>query len=189
MKIGASGWHAVHQSLPQPSTILGSNKHMHTVIEPYCTGCELCFPCAQLTVFCLDIVNEAHLGLMNRLHLPKPAMSGAARSGWQGKPLKLDAQLEAKAHMKLADLEAHSMHTDPATLDKKRDVIAAAALERAAASSASDTASHSAEAVVEMKKPASFRLRAFRMPNGGFELAAPHRIKREILRISWDAIG
>ena len=25
--------------------IVGSNKKMHTVIEPYCTGCELCIPC------------------------------------------------------------------------------------------------------------------------------------------------
>ena len=34
--------------------------------------------------------------------------------------------LEAKARMKFADLEAHSLHTDPAVLDKKRAVIEAA---------------------------------------------------------------
>jgi Na+-translocating ferredoxin:NAD+ oxidoreductase subunit B len=41
-----------------------------------------------------------------------------------------DRQLEAKARMKLADLETHSKHTDPEILNKKRDVIATA-LERA----------------------------------------------------------
>ena len=41
-----------------------------------------------------------------------------------------DRALEAKARMKLDDLAAHSLHTDPAVLDKKRAVIEAA-LERA----------------------------------------------------------
>jgi electron transport complex protein RnfB len=35
-------------------------------------------------------------------------------------------RLEDKARMKLADLPAHSQHTDPAVLDKKRSVIEAA---------------------------------------------------------------
>ena len=37
-----------------------------------------------------------------------------------------DKRLEEKALMKLADLPAHSQHTDPAVLDKKRAVIEAA---------------------------------------------------------------
>ena len=41
-------------------------------------------------------------------------------------------RIEEKARMKLADLPAHSQHTDPAVLDKKRSVIEAA-LERARA--------------------------------------------------------
>jgi electron transport complex protein RnfB len=35
-------------------------------------------------------------------------------------------RLEHKAETKLADLAAHSQHTDPAVLDKKRAVIEAA---------------------------------------------------------------
>jgi len=37
-----------------------------------------------------------------------------------------DQRLEAKAIAKLSNLEQHSLHTDPAVLDKKRAVIAAA---------------------------------------------------------------
>jgi electron transport complex protein RnfB len=40
--------------------------------------------------------------------------------------LEHDQRQEAKARMKLADLAAHSQHTDPAVLDKKRSVIEAA---------------------------------------------------------------
>jgi electron transport complex protein RnfB len=43
-----------------------------------------------------------------------------------------DQRLEEKARTKLADLGAHSQHTDPQVLDKKRQVIEAA-LERARA--------------------------------------------------------
>jgi electron transport complex protein RnfB len=37
-----------------------------------------------------------------------------------------DKRLEEKAKARLADLEGHSLHTDPAVLDKKRSVIEAA---------------------------------------------------------------
>ncbi|MEO5672502.1 MAG: RnfABCDGE type electron transport complex subunit B [Ramlibacter sp.] len=35
--------------------ILGSNKFMHTVVEPYCTGCELCIPVCP--VDCISLAN------------------------------------------------------------------------------------------------------------------------------------
>jgi Na+-translocating ferredoxin:NAD+ oxidoreductase subunit B len=35
--------------------IMGSNKTMHTVIEPYCTGCELCLPVCP--VDCIELEN------------------------------------------------------------------------------------------------------------------------------------
>jgi Na+-translocating ferredoxin:NAD+ oxidoreductase subunit B len=35
--------------------ILGSNKLMHTVIEPHCTGCELCIPVCP--VDCIELEN------------------------------------------------------------------------------------------------------------------------------------
>jgi electron transport complex protein RnfB len=40
--------------------------------------------------------------------------------------LENDQRLELKAETKLADLAAHSQHTDPTVLDKKRAVIEAA---------------------------------------------------------------
>ena len=113
--------------------ILGNNKHMHTVLEPYCTGCELCIPVCPVDCITLDIVSGTRTGWQawseeqaeqarKRYHL---------RSIRQIKEAAEHAdQLEAKARMKLADLESHSLHKDPATLQKKRDVIAAA-LERA----------------------------------------------------------
>lgn len=36
-------------------TIIGSNKLMHTVIEPHCTGCELCIPVCP--VDCIELEN------------------------------------------------------------------------------------------------------------------------------------
>jgi Na+-translocating ferredoxin:NAD+ oxidoreductase subunit B len=35
--------------------IIGSNKRMHTVIEPHCTGCELCLPVCP--VDCIELEN------------------------------------------------------------------------------------------------------------------------------------
>jgi Na+-translocating ferredoxin:NAD+ oxidoreductase subunit B len=113
--------------------ILGSNKQMHTVIEPYCTGCELCLPVCPVDCISLDIVSEGRTG-WQAWSVDQAAL---ARTRYEQRKQRLaseavehEAQLEAKARMKLADLETHSMHTDPSTLDKKRDVIAAA-LERA----------------------------------------------------------
>ena len=62
--------------------ILGSNKVMHTVIEPYCTGCELCLPACP--VDCISLEN----------------VSGE-RSGWQ-------AWSQAQADMALDRYKVHS---------------------------------------------------------------------------------
>lgn len=42
--------------------IVGSNKRMHSVIEPYCTGCELCIPVCPVDCISLDIVSEQRTG-------------------------------------------------------------------------------------------------------------------------------
>jgi len=109
--------------------ILGSNKLMHTVIEPYCTGCELCLPVCPVDCISLEVVSGANTGW--QAWTTAQAEQGRAR--YEQRKLRLareqiehDRLLEAKAHMKFADLEAHSMHSDPATLDKKRAVIEAA---------------------------------------------------------------
>ena len=49
-----------------------------------------------------------------------------SRCKQQRDALENDQKLEAKALLKLSDLAAHSQHTDPAILDKKRAVIEAA---------------------------------------------------------------
>jgi electron transport complex protein RnfB len=109
--------------------ILGSNKLMHTVIEPYCTGCELCLPVCP--VDCISLENVS--GLATGWAAWPQALADQARSryefnSYRRKREENDNQkrLEEKAKAKLADLGAHSLHTDPAVLDQKRAVIEAA---------------------------------------------------------------
>ena len=42
--------------------IIGSNKLMHTVIEPHCTGCELCIPVCPVDCISLENVTGAKSG-------------------------------------------------------------------------------------------------------------------------------
>lgn len=109
--------------------IVGSNKRMHTVIEPYCTGCELCIPVCPVDCISLEVVSGERTGW----DAWTPAQAEQARERYARRSIRLvrekqehDARLEAKARMKLADLSAHSQHTDPVVLDKKRAVIEAA---------------------------------------------------------------
>jgi electron transport complex protein RnfB len=109
--------------------IVGSNKLMHTVIEPYCTGCELCIPVCPVDCISLEVVSGEHTGWQAW----RPEQADQARSRYTARRTRLvreqrehDAALEAKARMKFDDLQAHSLHTDPVTLDKKRAVIEAA---------------------------------------------------------------
>jgi electron transport complex protein RnfB len=109
--------------------IVGSNKRMHTVIEPYCTGCELCIPVCPVDCISLEVVSGERTGW----DAWTPAQAEQARERYARRSIRLvrekqehEARLEAKARMKLADLAAHSQHTDPEVLDKKRAVIEAA---------------------------------------------------------------
>jgi electron transport complex protein RnfB len=106
--------------------IVGSNKLMHTVIEPYCTGCALCLPVCPVDCIVLENASGAATGwdawspeqadqARNRYHLSSLRRK---RSGDENAK-----RLEAKARTKLADLAHHSLHTDPAILEKKRAVI------------------------------------------------------------------
>ena len=109
--------------------IMGSSKLMHTVIEAYCTGCELCLPVCP--VDCIELENvtgkATGWGAWSRpladLARERYEFSNYRRTRDEGEN---DKRLEEKALLKLADLPAHSQHTDPATLDKKRAVIEAA---------------------------------------------------------------
>ena len=109
--------------------ILGSNKHMHTVIEPYCTGCELCIPVCPVDCISLETVNDQQSGWQawtNEQAAQAKTRYTQHTQRVARESIEHDLLLEAKAHMKLADLASHSQHTDPATLSKKRDGIAAA---------------------------------------------------------------
>jgi len=109
--------------------IVGANKLMHTVIEPYCTGCELCLPVCP--VDCIELENVS--GSATGWAAWSPAQAEQARNRYEFHNIKRkreeaenDKRLEEKAALKLSDINAHSQHTDPAVLDKKRAVIEAA---------------------------------------------------------------
>lgn len=109
--------------------IVGANKRMHTVIEPWCTGCELCVPVCP--VDCIALENAS--GQTTGWAAWSPAQADSARRRYathQQRQARAEqenrARLEEKAKAKLADLPAHSRHTDPALLEKKRAVIEAA---------------------------------------------------------------
>jgi electron transport complex protein RnfB len=109
--------------------IVGSNKLMHTVIEPCCTGCELCLPVCPVDCISLEVVSGERTGWQAWT----AAQAAQGRERYQQRTLRLareqlehDQRQEAKARMKLADLATHPQHTDPAVLDKKRSVIEAA---------------------------------------------------------------
>ncbi len=109
--------------------ILGGNKRMHTVIEPYCTGCELCIPVCPVDCIRMESVSGERTGW----DAWSPQQAETARRRYDFHVLRLQREeaentlrLEAKAQAKLADLPAHSQHTDPAILEKKRAVIEAA---------------------------------------------------------------
>jgi len=109
--------------------IIGSNKRMHTVIEPHCTGCELCLPVCPVDCIMVETVSGERTGWAAW----SPEEAANARQRYESRQVRQAREteehaqaLEAKARMKLADLPAHSQHTDPAILDKKRAVIEAA---------------------------------------------------------------
>ena len=109
--------------------IIGSNKLMHTVIEPHCTGCELCIPVCP--VDCIELENvtgtltgwaawsdEAANSALDRYKIHSAL-------GGKNKASKAISNIQ-KAEEKLTNLEEHSQHKDPAILDKKRAIIEAA---------------------------------------------------------------
>ncbi len=109
--------------------IVGANKLMHTVIEHYCTGCELCLPVCPVDCILLENASGDATGWAAW----SPTLADEARDRYAWHKARLardsaenDARLLHKAEMKLADLPAHSQHTDPTVLDRKRAIIEAA---------------------------------------------------------------
>ncbi len=115
--------------------IVGSNKRMHTVIERYCTGCELCLPACP--VDCIKLENSS--GTDTGWEAWSAELAAQARRRYAESKQRRAASIAAlgpararRAQEKLSDLASHSHITDPAILEHKRQVIAAA-LERARA--------------------------------------------------------
>ncbi|MEY4155603.1 MAG: Electron transport complex protein rnfB, partial [Pseudomonadota bacterium] len=111
--------------------IVGTHKRMHTVIEPYCTGCELCLPVCPVDCILVENASGEDTGWK--------AWSGEqadlARSRYAQRQQRLvraqtehQSQQAAKARNKLAHLNELT-HTDPqdqAGIDRKRAIIEAA---------------------------------------------------------------
>lgn len=109
--------------------IVGSNKRMHTVIEPLCTGCELCLPVCPVDCIVLENVTGERTGWaawsQEQADLAKDRYTFHRTKTQRHKTENVEKLVE-KAQHKLADLPSHSRHTDPAVLDKKRAIIEAA---------------------------------------------------------------
>lgn len=109
--------------------IVGVHKHMHTVLEHACTGCGLCLPVCP--VDCIRSENAS--GSATGWAAWSAEQAQVALERYQKRSARLkrherehQERLENRAREKLANLAAHSHHTDPAVLDKKRQVIEAA---------------------------------------------------------------
>ena len=106
--------------------VLGTNKHMHTVVEPFCTGCELCLPVCPVDCIHTETVTGERTGWQAW----SASLADTARNRYQERSIRLmrderehNKKLQEKASEKLTNLAEHSQHTDPGVLDKKRQVI------------------------------------------------------------------
>ncbi len=113
--------------------ILGSNKMMHTVIEPHCTGCELCIPVCPVDCISLENVSgmatgwaawsdaKAHTAL-GRYQRHVARMSKTKDAGLK----KSETSSQATLQETTATALPARAENDPAVADRKRAVIEAA---------------------------------------------------------------
>jgi electron transport complex protein RnfB len=109
--------------------IVGAPKRMHTVLDELCTGCELCVPVCPVDCIAMEEVTAPTTGWKAW----SPALATTARSRYDQHKQRVarDAQehdllMAQRATDKLAELERHSRIEDPAVLERKRAVVAAA---------------------------------------------------------------
>ena len=109
--------------------IVGSNKLMHTVIEPDCTGCELCVAVCPVDCISLENVTSERTGWQA---WSQPQADRALeryqfhRSKAQRQTHAITDRLERKALEKLSDLPAHTDGAQGQEAARKRAVIEAA---------------------------------------------------------------
>jgi electron transport complex protein RnfB len=109
--------------------IVGASKRMHTVIDVLCTGCELCIPvCPVDCIAMVDVTSPA-----TGWQAWSADLAAQARQRYQQRQqrqtreqLEHDELMAQRAAQKLAELEQHSHIDDPAALERKRAVVAAA---------------------------------------------------------------
>ena len=106
---------------------------MHTVIEPWCTGCELCIPVCPVDCIQLENVTGERTGWAAW----SEKEADTARARYEARKNRLvrearehDERQIAKAEMKLADLSTHTQVEDgpnaQVEVDRKRAIIEAA---------------------------------------------------------------
>ncbi|HEU5295738.1 MAG TPA: electron transport complex subunit RsxB [Burkholderiaceae bacterium] len=109
--------------------IVGVPKRMHTVIDAWCTGCELCIPACP--VDCIAMVDVTSPAVGWQAWSAEQATQARARYDHHKQRLareqqEHDLEMARRAARKLSELEQQSRITDPATLERKRAVVAAA---------------------------------------------------------------
>ncbi len=109
--------------------IVGAPKQMHLVVAEQCTGCELCLTACP--VDCISLVNVSSNASGWAAWSEAAADTAADRYQFhQQRQLRdkqdNDARLFALAQAKLVNLAAASSITEPAELDRKHSMIAAA---------------------------------------------------------------
>ena len=121
--------------------IVGSNKMMHTVIEPVCTGCELCLPACPVDCISLENVTGTRTG-WNAWSEPE---ARAARLRYEVHSYRISQDKRKDAEMSKITVETPQSRTgeppvqaqpDANESDRKRAVIKAA-LDRSRAQRAS----------------------------------------------------
>ena len=102
---------------------------MHTVIEAYCTGCELCVPVCPVDCISLENVTGTRTGWAAW----SQADADLARERYEFNRYRRqldknenDKRLRDLAQAKFSDLAKHSKITDSEILDRKRVIIEAA---------------------------------------------------------------
>ena len=109
--------------------VLGSNKRMHTIIEPCCTGCELCIPVCPVDCIRLEVVSGTRTGWQAwSTHEAQQARQryAARQARLAQAALKRSEAQKAELQNKLADLSAHTQPADDAGMARKKAIIEAA---------------------------------------------------------------